>query len=100
MQEQTLNFTAQAQAQVTLAERARELGRVANAWLDTKSDFYSRIADFTVTRRTAIRVNMVTLMMVVAAIAVETNITTALMAALATAWLLYRFNVGKKGGKR
>lgn len=83
---------------VSLAERVRTVHRVASAWLDGKSEFYSRIASMDVTRRTAIRVNLVTVAMIVAAIAVETNITVALMAALATAWLLWRFNIGKKGG--
>lgn len=99
MQQPTINFTAQqVDVRVGLAERVRTVHRVVNAWLDGKSEFYSRIASMGVTRRTAIRVNMVTLAMLVAAIAVETNITAALLAALATAWLLWRFNIGKKGG--
>lgn len=100
MQQTSIDFTAQqVDVRVSLGERVREIHRVINQWLDSKSSFYSRIADMAVTRRTAIRVNMVTVMMLVAAIAVETQPVAALMAALATAWLLYRFNIGKKGGR-
>lgn len=100
MQQAFIDFTAQnAQARVNLAERVRELGKVVNLWLDSKSNFYSRIASMTVTRRTAVRVNMVTIMMVIAIIVIETQPIAALLAAIATAWLMFRFNMGKEGGK-
>jgi len=51
-----------------------------------------------VTRRVAIRVNMVTLAMIVVVIAVETAPVAALAAALSAAWLMYRSFV-KKGGE-
>lgn len=99
MQQQTLNFTAQpVDVRLTLAERVRVIHRVINTWLDSRSAFYSRVASMEVTRRTAIRVNLVTLAMIVAAVAVETQPVAALMAALATAWMMYRIQVGK-GGK-
>ena len=83
---------------MSLRERLRTTGRVINQWLDTKSEFYSRIAEFKVTRRVAIRVNMVTLAMIVVVIAVETAPVAALAAALSAAWLMYRIFV-KKGGE-
>lgn len=100
MHQQTLNLTAEVRPAVSLAERMREMGRVANQWLDTKSEFYSRIASFMVTRRVAIRVNLVTAAMIVTAIAVETQPVAALAAALSVAWIMYRALIGKKGGKR
>ena len=42
-----------------------------NLWLDSKSEFYSRICEFSVTRRLVIRVNLVTLCVGLAAIAIE-----------------------------
>lgn len=69
MQVQTTNFTMQAQAQVRLAEQVRELGRVIERWLDGKSELYSRIAGYEVTRRLAIRTNLVTMAMVMVAAA-------------------------------
>lgn len=100
MQQQVLDFTTQAHAQVTLSERVEGMGRVINQWLDSKSEFYSRIASFTVTRRVAIRVNLVTLAMIAAVVAIETQPVAALTAALSVAWIMYRTLIGKKGGKR
>lgn len=100
MHQQTLNFTAEVRPAVSLAERMRVMGRVVNQWLDTKSEFYSRIASFTVTRRVAIRVNLVTAAMIVTIIAIETQPVAALAAALSVAWIMYRAQIGKKGGKR
>lgn len=100
MQQTTIDFTAGVRRTVSLAERLRETGRVINHWLDSRSEFYSRISDFTVTRRVAIRVNLVTLAIVVAAIAIETQPVAALAAALSAAWLMYRSLIGKKGGKQ
>ena len=76
----------------------RSTGRVINQWLDTKSAFYSRIAEFEVTRRVAIRVNLVTMAMLVVIVAVETAPVAALAAAVSAAWLMYR-SLTKKGGE-
>ena len=71
-------------------------------WLDQKSEFYSRIGEMTVTRRLVLRVNAVTLCIVIAALAIEAA-PAAAFASLATAsWLTYRFNHSnnvKKGSK-
>ena len=83
---------------MSLRERMRTTGRVINLWLDTKSAFYSRIAEFEVTRRVAIRVNLVTVAMIVAAVAIETAPVAALAAALSVAWVMYRAMM-KKGGE-
>lgn len=77
----------------------RTTGRVINKWLDTKSAFYSRIAEFEVTRRVAIRVNLVTVAMIVATVAIETAPVAALAAALSVAWMMFRILIGKKGGE-
>lgn len=71
-------------------------------WLDQKSEFYSRIGEMTVTRRLALRVNVVTLCIAITALAIEAA-PAAAFASLATAsWLTYRFNHSnnvKKGGR-
>lgn len=101
MQQQTLNITARrVDAGVGLGERLREVHRVINSRLDARSEFYSRVAGFAVTWRVALRVNMVTAMGLVAVVAVETAPVAALTAAAATAWVLQRWNQGKKGGRR
>ncbi len=99
MQQATINFTAsEVRRPVSLRERMRTTGRVINQWLDTRSAFYSRIAEFEVTRRVAIRVNLVTVAMIVAAVAIETAPVAALAAAMSTAWVMYRA-MTKKGGE-
>ena len=99
MQQATINFTASEVRQpVSLRERMRSTGREINRWLDTKSGFYSRVADFTVTRRVAIRVNLVTLAMIVAVVAIETAPVSALAAAMSVAWLMFR--AMRKGGEK
>lgn len=99
MQQATINFTAQqVRARVSLADKVRGLYRSVNLWLDAKSAIYSRIAEFEVTRRVAIRVNLVTVAMIVAAVAIETAPVAALATALSTAWVMYRAMM-KKGGE-
>lgn len=101
MQQPTINFTAQqVDVRVGLAERVRTVHRVVNAWLDGKSEFYSRLAEFAVTRRAAIRIGIVLpLLMVVAAIAVEQAPVVSLLSASVSGWMVYRLNKGGKGGK-
>lgn len=84
---------------MSLRERMRSTGRAINEWLDTRSALYSRIAEFEVTRRVAIRVNLVTVAMIVAAVAIETEPVAALAAALSVAWVMYRAMM-QKGGER
>lgn len=99
MQQATINFTASEVRQpVSLRERMRSTGRVINQWLDTRSAFYSRIAEFEVTRRVAIRVNLVTMAVLVVVAAVQTAPMAALAAAVSAAWLMYR-SLMKKGGE-
>ena len=100
MQQATINFTAQqVRARVSLADKVRGLYRSVNLWLDARSAFYSRIAEFEVTRRAAIRVNLVTLAVLVVVAAVETAPVAALAAAVSAAWLMYR-SLMKKGGEK
>ena len=99
MQQATINFTAQqVRARVSLADKVRGLYRSVNRWLDARSAFYSRIAEFDVTRRVAIRVNLVTMAVLVVIVAVETAPMAALAAAVSAAWLMYR-SLTKKGGE-
>ena len=78
----------------------RTTGRVINQWLNTKSVFYSRIAEFDVTRRVAIRVGIVLpLALVVGAVCVEQAPTVSLAAMSISGWIVYRLNKGEKGGQ-
>lgn len=70
----------------------------AGLWLDTKSEFYSRICEFTVTRRLVVRVNVVSLCMILAAISIEQQPLVAITAAVTSGWLVYRLNA-KEGDR-
>ena len=70
-----------------------------NLWLDAKSEFYSRIGEFAVTRRLVIRVNLVSLCVIVAAVAVEQQPITSVVSTLCAGWIVYRINkTDKRGG--
>lgn len=72
----------------------------ASSWLDQKSELYSRICEFTITRRLVIRINLVSLCLIIAAVAVEQQTVTSAVSALCAAYLVYRINQSeKKGGK-
>jgi hypothetical protein len=99
--QQTINFEAQAQTRPAINVRATIQRKIKsiNLWLDQKSEFYSRIAEFPVTRRLVLRVNAVSLCLILAAIAVEQQPLTAITSALCAGWLVYRINkTDKKGG--
>ncbi|MFC2513166.1 Tat pathway signal protein [Prevotella multiformis] len=99
--QQTINFEAQAQARPAINVRATVQRKIKslNRWLDQKSEFYSRIAEFPVTRRLVLRVNAVTLCLMLAAIAVEQRPLVAITSALCAGWMVYRINkTDKKGG--
>ncbi len=67
-----------------------------NRWLDRKSEFYSRIADFTVTRRTVLRVNLITVCFFVGVAAVEAAPVASLLSAACAAWTVRRLNRSEK----
>ena len=72
-----------------------------NLWLDSKSEFYSRICEFSVTRRLVIRVSLVSLCVIVAAVAIEQQPITSVVSTLCAGWLVYRTNkTDKKGGEK
>ncbi|WP_028897837.1 hypothetical protein [Prevotella sp. HUN102] len=100
--QQTINFEIQAQARPAIDVRAtiRRKIKSLNLWLDQKSEFYSRIAEFPVTRRLVIRINLVSLCLIVAAVAIEQQPIVSVISALCAACLVYRVNHSdKKGGK-
>lgn len=72
-----------------------------NLWLDTTSEFYSRICEFNVTRRLVLRINVVTLCLCITAACVEQQPVASLVSALCAAYVVYRVNKSdKKGGKK
>lgn len=98
--QQTINFGVEAQERKQLDVRATIQRKIKsiNLWLDTKSELYSRIAEFSVTRRLVIRVNLITLCVIITAMAVAQQPLVALVSTLSAGYLVYRLN--KKGGKQ
>lgn len=103
MQQQTIHFDNSAEVQQPIDVRATIQRKIKsiNRWLDTKSEFYSRICEFTVTRRLVLRINVVTLCLCVTAVCVEQQPVIAIISALCAAYLVYRVNKSdKEGGKK
>lgn len=107
MQQQTINFgqgyalSPSASGAKSLKERIAGAIKSVNNWLDTKSEFYSRIAEFDVTRRVAIRIGIVLpIAMCVAAACVEQAPLVTVAAMAVSGWLVYRLNQDEKGGER
>lgn len=101
--QQTIDFRAEAQERKQLDVRATIQHKIQslNLWLDTKSEFYSRICEFNVTRRLALRINIVTLCLCITAACVEQQPVASLVSALCAAYVVYRLNKSdKKGGKK
>ena len=85
---------------MSLADKVRGLYRSVNRWLDARSAFYSRIAEFEVTRRAAIRIGIVLpLVMGVAVACVEQAPIVSITAMIVSGWIVYRLNKSEKGGQ-
>uniref|UniRef100_A0AB33JKX1 Tat pathway signal protein n=1 Tax=Prevotella sp. GTC17262 TaxID=3236797 RepID=A0AB33JKX1_9BACT len=100
--QQTIHFETQVQVRPAIDVRAtiRRKIKSINLWLDTKSEFYSRIAEFPVTRRLALHVNLVSLCLMIGAIAIEQHPIVATLSAAYAAWLVYRINKTDKKGEK
>ena len=101
--QQVINFEPSAQVQQPIDVRATIQRKIKslNLWLDQKSELYSRICEFTVTRRLVIRINLVSLCLTGAAVAVEQQPLFSTIAIACAGWLVYRLNKSEKeGGKK
>ena len=102
--QQVIEFENSAKQQQPIDVRATIQRKIKslNLWLDSKSEFYSRICEFSVTRRLVIRVNLVSLCVIVAAVAIEQQPITSVVSTLCAGYLVYRMNKSEKkqkGGK-
>lgn len=99
MQQTTIQFDTTEQLRRPVDVRATLQSKYTNliTWLHGRSRFYSRIAEFPVTRLLIIRVNLVSLCLVIGAIAVTQAPLVAITAAFCAAWLVYRLNKSEKG---
>ena len=100
--QQVINFESSAKDQQPIDVRATIQRKIKslNLWLDAKSEFYSRICEYSVTRRLVIRVNLVTLCVGLAAIAIEQQPITSVVSTICAGYLVYRINKSEKKGDK
>ena len=95
----TITATCAAQRAFSLQEWTDAKRKSLNLWLSTPSNFYTQLCEFPVTRLLAIRVNLLSLCIIVGATAIEQQPVVSVVSALCAAWLVYRINQSdKKGG--
>ncbi|MGM9724354.1 MAG: Tat pathway signal protein [Prevotella sp.] len=99
--QQTIIFENRAQERrpIDVLATIRRSVKSVNRWLDSKSEFYSRICEFSVTRRIVLRVNLITLCCLICAVAIENNPLVSITAMLCAGYLVYRLNKQEKGGE-
>lgn len=96
---QTTTFRAW-RRKCSLSESLTEKRKSFNAWLDAQSGFYSRLCDLPVTRRLAIRLNLVFLCLFLAVLCVDRLPIIATIAVAYVVYGAYRINKQTKGGLR
>lgn len=102
MQQTTIQFdqVLQEQSKVDVLAPIRKAVQVVNNWLDSRSEFYSRIIGQTISWRKALRVGVVLplLLLAVAICGVTAPLVTGTSLASA-GWIVYRLNQEEEGGK-
>ncbi len=99
--QQTITFENRAQERrpIDVLATIRRSVKSVNYWLDGKSESYSRICEFSVTRRIVLRVNLITMCSLICAVAIESSPLVAITAMLCAGYLVYRLNKQEKGGE-
>lgn len=95
MQQGTIRFdeALQVQQPVDVMAPARKAVQVVNQWLDSRSEFYSRILGQGITWRKALRIGVVLPLLVVAVAVCVTEAPVVAGTSLASAgWIVYRLN--------
>ena len=102
MQQTTIQFDGAEQLRRPVDVRATMVRKYSQflSWLHGRSGFYSRIAEFPVTRLLILRINLVSLCLITGAIAVAQAPLVAITAAGCAAWLVYRLTKSEKGGSK
>ena len=95
MQQTTIRFdeALQVQQPVDVMAPARKAVQVVNKWLDSKSEFYSRILGQSISWRRALRIGVVLpLLLVIVAICVIEAPVVAGTSLASAGWIVYRLN--------
>lgn len=100
MQQTTIRFDEALQVQhpVDVTAPARKAVQVINHWLDSRSEFYSRILGQAITWRKALRIGVVLPLLFVTVAACGMQAPLASLACTASAgWIVYRLNKEEGG---
>ena len=102
MQQTTIQFdqVLEAQQRVDVTAPIRKGVQVVNRWLDSRSEFYSRILGQDISWRKALRLGVVlpSLMAAVAVCVTQAPVVAGTSLACA-GWIVYRLNQDEKGGE-
>ena len=74
-----------------------EKANALNMWYNSKSGYYSQLCGFTVTWKTVVRINLLTILFLSAAIFAVYYLYVFPILASCAAWIVYRLNVDDKG---
>ena len=100
MQQQTIQFDgAQIQQRVDVRITIANAVKSVTNYLNQHSEFYSRLCDFSVTRRMVLYMHLGTICLGVSVFAVVSHPLVAVPAAACAGWLVYRLNNKEKGEK-
>ena len=102
MQQTTIHFdhVLETQHPVDVTAPARKAVQVINHWLDSRSEFYSRILGQDISWRKALRIGVVLpLLFVAAAVCVAHAPLIAGTSLACSGWIVYRLNQEEEGGK-
>ena len=101
MQHTTIQFdqVLESQQPVDVTAPIRKGVQVVNEWLDSRSEFYSRILGESISWRKALRIGVVLPLLMVAVAVCGMQAPAVTMTSLASAgWIVYRLNQEEEGG--
>ena len=68
-----------------------------SSWYNGRSEFYSKLCGFDVTRKLATRINLLAVFVMIAVVVAFQQPVVTLTAAVCSAWIVYRINADDKG---
>lgn len=98
----TTNIIMQTSASIQRTAHLRPLSistAPIKAWLNRKSEFYTTICEFEVTRREVLRVHAALLSLGAGAVSAESSFLTALCCVVLSGYNVYKLNQEEKGGE-
>ena len=82
----------------SLLVKARSTRDKVTNWLDSKSETFSKICEERTTRRTVIRVNLISCAVIVSAICIEQKPFISIVAMVCAGYMVHRLNASEKKG--